>query len=136
IADGADISARLGNELAQAGLERLTAVGGGLQRIGEVPIHQADPLARRAESLQLTRDGAAPAAAMNGSLMQQLGVKEGDAVTVSQGGGEALLPARRDDRLPEGCVRIPAAHPATGNLGAMFGEVTVRRAEVQQRMAG
>jgi NADH-quinone oxidoreductase subunit G len=137
IADGGDVSARLSNALRQAALEGLPAGGGAgaLQRIGEVPIHQADPLVRRAESLRLTRDGAAPAAAMNGSLMQQLGLKEGDAVAVVQGSGEAVLPVRRDDRLPDGCIRVPGAHPLTCALGPLFGEVAARRAELPQRMA-
>jgi NADH-quinone oxidoreductase subunit G len=136
ISDGADVSARLSNILRPAALERLPALDAGLQRIGEVPIYQADPLVRRAESLHLTRDGVAPEAAMNGALMQRLGLKEGDAVAVTQGGGEAVLAARRDDRLPDGCIRVPAAHPLTAGLGAMFGELAARKAEVQQRMVG
>ncbi|HET9699678.1 MAG TPA: NADH-quinone oxidoreductase subunit NuoG [Burkholderiales bacterium] len=136
IEDGAELSARLDNTLGQAAVERLPPTVSGLQRIGDVPIYSADPLVRRAESLSRTRDGAAPAAAMNGALMQRLGVKEGEAVAVSQGDGGAVLPVRRDDGLPQGCVRVPAGHPATAGLGAMFGEIEVRRAEVEQRMAG
>ena len=34
------------------------------------------------------------------------------------------LMAALDDRLPEDCVRIAAAHPATAALGAMFGAIT------------
>ncbi|HEX9179629.1 MAG TPA: molybdopterin dinucleotide binding domain-containing protein, partial [Burkholderiales bacterium] len=136
VADGADVSARLDNALGEAAVERLPAAGGGIQRIGEVPIYGADPLVRRAESLSRTRDGAAPVAAMNGALMQRLGVKEGDGVALSQGTGEVVLPVRRDDGLPEGCIRVPAGHPATAGLGAMFGEIAARRAEVEQRMAG
>ena len=39
-------------------------MGSEIQRIGEVPIYQADPIVRRAESLQRTRDAAAPVAWM------------------------------------------------------------------------
>ncbi|HSD60552.1 MAG TPA: molybdopterin dinucleotide binding domain-containing protein, partial [Burkholderiales bacterium] len=137
VAEGADISPRLANVLKRAVVAAPVPVAqGAIQRIGEVPIYQADPLVRRAESLLRTRDGADPAASMNGALMQRLGLKEGDAVAVRQGSGEALLAARRDDRLPDGCLRVPAAHPLTAGLGAMFGEVTAQKAEIQQRMAG
>jgi NADH-quinone oxidoreductase subunit G len=38
----------------------LNAAAPALQRIADVPIHFADPLARRAPSLQQTRDAARP----------------------------------------------------------------------------
>ncbi len=43
---------------------RASGRGYGIQRIGEVPIYQADPIVRRAESLQRTRDAAEPVAWM------------------------------------------------------------------------
>jgi len=33
--------------------------------------------------------------------------------------------AQTDDTLPSGTVRIAAGHPATAELGAMFGTITV-----------
>ncbi|HSS46823.1 MAG TPA: NADH-quinone oxidoreductase subunit NuoG [Burkholderiales bacterium] len=115
------------------GLRRLVSAGieapgsSGLQRIAEVPIYQADAIARRAASLQKTRDAAAPAAWLNGKLFERLGLREGDKVKLAQGRGIAVLIARRDDKLPENCVRAASAHPLTANLGAMFGEITVER---------
>jgi len=99
----------------------------GLQRIGEVPIYQADPIVRRAESLQHTHDASAPMASMPGALMDRLGVQAGDTVKVKQGDGEVLLPAARDDKLPANCVRVASAHPLTMALGAMFGDITVEK---------
>jgi hypothetical protein len=32
-----------------------------------------------------------------------------------------------DDRIPPDCVRVPAAHASTADLGAMFGTVAVAR---------
>jgi NADH-quinone oxidoreductase subunit G len=64
--------------------------------------------------------------------MQRLGLHAGDKVRVSQDGGEALLSVARDDRLPVDCVRIPAAHPLTAGLGAMFGEVQLARVPVKE----
>ena len=50
------------------------AMGTSIQRIGEVPIYQADPIVRRAESLQRTRDAAVPVAWMPAHLMDKLGM--------------------------------------------------------------
>jgi NADH-quinone oxidoreductase subunit G len=136
IGDSTDLSGWLDNALRGAEVEKLSALGGGIQRIGEVRIYDADPVVRRADSLKATLDGAEPVAAMNGKLMGMLGVKEGEMVSVHQGGGEAVLAAQRDDRLPDDCVRVPAACRLTSDLGAMFGEVKVHKALVQQRMAG
>jgi NADH-quinone oxidoreductase subunit G len=40
-----------------------------------------------------------------------------------------------DDSLPEGCVRLAAAHPETSRLGSMFGAVSVERVPAQQKVA-
>ena len=124
---GSDIGARLDNRLDNFTVGEIGQAGEGLQRIGEVPIYQADPIVRRAESLQRTHDAAAPAAWMPGALLDRLGVQAGDTVKVKQGDGEVLLPAARDDKLPANCVRVASAHPLTVALGAMFGEITVEK---------
>jgi NADH-quinone oxidoreductase subunit G len=136
IAEGADLSGWLDNALQSPPVQAAPAAGAGIQRIGEVRIHDADPIARRSPALQETGDGGEPAASMNSKLMGVLGVKEGELVSVHQGSGEALLPAARDDGLPDNCVRIPAGHRATAGLGEMFGEVAVRKAVLRQRMTG
>jgi NADH-quinone oxidoreductase subunit G len=97
----------------------------GLERIADVPIYAADPLVRRATSLQKTRDAKPPAARMNAATLSRLKLKDGAAVSVRQGGGEAMLTIALDAGVPEGCVRIAAAHPATRTLGPMFGSVAV-----------
>jgi NADH-quinone oxidoreductase subunit G len=97
----------------------------GLERIAEVPIYAADPLVRRATSLQKTRDAKLPSARMNAATLSRLKLKDGAAVSVRQGRGEAMLTAALDAGVPEGCVRIAAAHPATRTLGPMFGHVAV-----------
>jgi NADH-quinone oxidoreductase subunit G len=104
----------------------------GLQRIAEVPAYWADPLVRRASALQRTRDARAPRAWMNAGLMKRLGVAEGQPVRVTQAGGEARLPAALDDRLPDECVRIAAAHAATAALGPMFGAVQVEGVKAER----
>ena len=130
-----DASAQLDNRLKSAAIGALEMTRPGIQRIGEVPIYQADAIVRRAASLQQTHDAAAPVAAMNGALFSELGLRDGDSVQITQGGGAAILAAVRDDRLPAGCVRVPAAHPSTAALGGMFGTVTAERVAQQQKVA-
>jgi NADH-quinone oxidoreductase subunit G len=107
-----------------------------LERIGEVPIYQADALARRAEALQATRAAAAPAAWMNAAVLARLRLRDRDLVWLRGEAGEARLAARLDDRLPDRCVRVPAAHPATIALGPMFGTLEAQPTTVAARMAG
>ncbi len=125
----AELPRRLDNRLRRqifAGIE--TPAAGGLQRIGEVPIYSADAIARRAGSLQKTRDAGPPVAWMPGALFERFKLREGDKVRLTQEQGSAVLAARRDDALPHNCVRVASAHPLTAELGAMFGEITVERA--------
>jgi NADH-quinone oxidoreductase subunit G len=125
-----DVSPRLDNNLKgftvnDAGIAGVTTSG--IQRIGEVPIYQADPIVRRAGSLQRTRDAAAPVAWMTGALMERFGISSGDSVTLKQAEGAVQLAAVRDDKLPADCVRVAAAHPLTAALGEMFGEIVIEK---------
>ncbi len=100
-------------------------ISSGIQRIADVPIYFADPLARHSGPLQKTRDARAPRAWMNKRLFEQLGLVAAGKVRIFQGKGEAFLDVALDDKLPDGCVRIAAGHPATADLGPMFGAVTL-----------
>jgi NADH-quinone oxidoreductase subunit G len=101
---------------------------GGLQRIADVPINFADPMARRSPALQQTSDAILPAARINEQTLAQLGVTAGSTVRVKQGQGEAVLVAKADNSVPAGCVRVAAAHASTAALGEMFGTISVERA--------
>jgi NADH-quinone oxidoreductase subunit G len=103
------------------------ASAGGIERIAEVPIYFTDPLVRRAPSLQKTRDARAPRAWMNARLLARLGLVDGQPVRVRQGEGSAKLTAALDDRLPDECVRIAAAHPSTAPLGPLFGTLQLEK---------
>ncbi len=132
---GVEISARLDNNLrgfVVSDVGKVSepmggATGNRIQRIGEVPIYQSDPIVRRAESLQRTRDAAAPLAWMPGDLMDKLGIRAGDNVRLKQGDGEIQLAAAQDDKLPANCARVASGHPLTAALGEMFGEIIVER---------
>ena len=117
---------KLDNHIEHVALDTKTVTG--LQRVTDVPIYFADALVRRAASLQKTHDAAAPCARLNGDELQKLGLHTGDVAKITQGNASVTLKVQQDDQLPCGVVRIAAGHPATADLGAMFGEVSVERA--------
>jgi NADH-quinone oxidoreductase subunit G len=126
-----DLSVRLSNKTSVAP-QRKTAVSAGqgqFERLADVPIYHADALSRRAESLHLTaaaRD--ANVAGLPTSLFDRLGLKNGDAVRISQGGLSVVLPAVRDANLAETVVRVSAGTTAGAALGGLFGELVVEKA--------
>nr|MBA2483089.1 molybdopterin-dependent oxidoreductase [Nitrosomonas sp.] len=123
----ADISGHFNNQLASHNISIPEKNNGRIHRIGEVPIYQADPIVRRAESLQQTNDAAKPQALMSAALLERLNINAGDNVSLKQDDGEVRLKAGRDDKIPDNCVRVVCAHPDTAPLGAMFGEVIIEK---------
>jgi NADH-quinone oxidoreductase subunit G len=120
------IADKLNNHIAGVALQIASGSSNqGLQRVSNVPIYFADALVRRAASLQMTHDAATPCVAMHGSELRKLGVKSGDIVKVNQGKASARLVAQADDSMPAATARVAAGHPATAELGAMFGTITV-----------
>ena len=118
---GGDAQFVAGLDNGAAGTANLAAAGGFVERVADVPVYFADPLVRRAPSLQKTKDAAVPTARMNAATLAKFGVSAGDIVRVKAGEGDTTLVAQLDAGLPDGCVRVAAAHAATANLGAMFG---------------
>jgi NADH-quinone oxidoreductase subunit G len=102
-----------------------TLQGSGLQRIADVPIYFADALVRRSPSLQKTKDAQAPTARMNAATLAQVGAADGRSVRVKGGEGSATLNAVLDNTVPDGCVRIAAAHPSTATIGALNDMIVV-----------
>ena len=121
------IDARFSNAIAAA-IERPATTAAPLERIADIPIHFADPLVRRAPSLQQTADARPPKARMHRSLLEKLGLADGAQVKVKQGRGEAVLAAAVDAAVPPGVVRIAAAHPSTCGLEGLSGPITIERA--------
>ena len=99
--------------------------GSGLQRIADVPIYFADALVRRAPSLQKTRDAQVPVARMNAATLAGVGAADGRSVRVKGSEGVAVLNAVLDNTVPDGCVRIAAAHPSTANIGGLSDMIVV-----------
>jgi NADH-quinone oxidoreductase subunit G len=121
------VAAQLSNRLEGLALALPAPGAGGTERVADVPIYFADPIARRAPALQETADARPPQARMNATLLARLGVAPGQSVRVRQGTGEAVLAAAEDKALPDGVVRVAAGHAATAALGGMFAAVTVEK---------
>jgi NADH-quinone oxidoreductase subunit G len=120
----AEVAARLGN-MSRVAIAPPADAAPGLERVADVPIHFADPLARRAPSLQMTNDAKPPRARMAALTLERLGVADGAMVRVRQGRGEAVLRAAVDASVPAGVVRIAAAHPTTSGLEGLSGAVSI-----------
>jgi NADH-quinone oxidoreductase subunit G len=122
---GRDIAALLSNRIGPVTVS--SSSSSGIQRIADVPSYFADPLARRSPPLQKTPEARPPKAWMNSRLMAKLGISAGQEVSINS---NARLAAALDDKLPDDCVRISAAHPSTAGIGPMFGSVTLEKAAV------
>ena len=120
----AAIAAALSNATAGP-IEAPAGSGSGLERIAEVPMYFADPLVRRAASLQKMRSARPPVARANAATLAALQLADGDAARVRRGVGEAMLKVAVDNAVPDGCVGIAAGHASTATLGPMFGGLAI-----------
>ncbi len=91
----------------------------GLRRVVDVPIYAVDGLVRRSAPLQQTVDATNGAAHLNAATAAQAGVAAGTDVRVRQGGGECVVSLVVDERVPDGCVYLPAGVAATAALGTV-----------------
>jgi len=123
-----DLSAKLSNAAKLAPEAGKYAAAGQLERVTDVPVYFTDALARRSEPLQRTAASNAPLVTLSKAVAEQIGVKAGDTVKLTQGSGSAVLVADVDARLPSNAVRVAAGHRAVASLGAMFGEIKVEKA--------
>ncbi len=121
-----ELGSRLSNAAAPGGAAQ--PARGGLERVADVPIYATDALVRRSTPLQLTADARAPVASVSQALWTRLDLAQGASLRVSQGAASAVLPARLDTTLADDAVRVPAGHPATVALTAMFGPIAVEKA--------
>jgi NADH-quinone oxidoreductase subunit G len=100
----------------------------GLERVTDLPIYGVDAIVRRAPALQLTRDAKnAHRLGFNAKTFAELNLKDGDLVAITQGSNTVQMPAMLESQLAAGCVRMSASTPASAELGAMFGPITVNR---------
>jgi NADH-quinone oxidoreductase subunit G len=98
-----------------------------LERIGEFPIYRADPLVRRAPSLQARPDAWKPGLSAHPTVLERLGVIAGSVVRCRSASASVDLALFADSGLPDGVVRIPASWDETLPLGGLFGTVQLER---------
>lgn len=125
-ADGTVDQGKLGNAVSGVAL-KLGAASGKLERVADVPIYFADPIARRSAPLQQTTDAAEPQARVSKSTLARIGVEAGSRVKVASAEGAVVVTLVEDGGVADGCVRLAAAHVLTAPLGALNGEVSVER---------
>ncbi len=99
----------------------------GLQRIGEVPQYESDPIVRRSLPLQKTKYNVKPMARMCAKQLADLGLVDGELVLVKQDKGSAELVASLDNHVAMGCIRVAAAHEDTVGLGDLMGDITIEK---------
>jgi len=127
------VNAKLNNQIHVTELTEvaLPAPATTVERIGEVPIYAADPLVRRAPSLQKSADAKnAKFAFLAKDIFVSLGLVDGADIKITQGVGSAILSAKCDALLPAGCVRVSAALAETTHLDAMFGTATLEAVSI------
>ena len=117
---------KLNNNLRHLAEVHVGPVSVPLRRLGEVPLYQSDAVVRRAPSLQRAGKSSVGFVAMNGALMTELGLQEGEVVCVRQDGPQVQLPVRRDERVVDRCVRVPLCQE-TALLGDLYGEIVVEK---------
>jgi NADH-quinone oxidoreductase subunit G len=121
-----DVASRLSNQIDL--LPQLSNPGSGVERLADVSIYSVDPIVRRSEPLQRTRDARPAKASANSRTLSKLGLRPGDKARVRQAEASALLECALDDGLADDVVRIPAGHASTSTLGAMFGALALEKA--------
>ncbi len=99
-----------------------------LQRITEIPMNMIDSICRRAVSLQKTADVSDGAIHINTVLADKNSLSNDDNAKVEQDESSVTMKVIIDDRVPDDCVLIQAAHIAQIDLGAAFGSIRIAKA--------
>ena len=102
--------------------------GNTYERLADVPIHFTDAIVRRSPALKMTVDSKkALKVGLPKKIFEEMSLKEGDAVRISQGDAHVVMPATLESELVEGVIRVSAATPASALLGTMFGRLSLER---------
>lgn len=98
-----------------------------ISRITTWPIYATDCLVRRAKALQATPLAPVAAVHINAKLAEQLNIKDGELVQVTQAGNAVQLPAAIDERVADDCGLIHGGMAETAMLGESFGEIELHK---------
>lgn len=96
-----------------------------LERVADLPIYSADPIVRRARSLQLSAYGKQARVRMNAETAKRVGVAHGAPVRVEQGGAAVVATLAVDPTVATGTVRVPFATEVSAALGVATGDIKV-----------
>ena len=107
----------------------------GLQRIGEVPQYESDPIVRRSAPLQKTKYNTQPMARMRAEQIAALGLVEGETVLAKQDKGSTVLQVKLDNHVAMGCVRVTASHVGSIGLGDLMGDITIEKYSIEKIVA-
>jgi NADH-quinone oxidoreductase subunit G len=122
----------LNNNLKELVEIQVNIKSAGLQRIGEVPQYESDPIVRRSVPLQRTKYNIRPMARMRAEQLSELGLIEGDIVLAKQDKGSAVLQVKLDNHVAMGCVRVAASHELTTGLGDLMGDISIEKTSSDQ----
>jgi NADH-quinone oxidoreductase subunit G len=126
---GDNYCTRLNNQSSSNAVSGTTQAVSGLERLSDVNIYAGDLIVRRASALQLTKDAKrGNQVGLGQKLFAELGLKEGDAVCVTQGSHSVDMPATLEANLAANTVRVSAGTAVSSKLGSMFGPITVTKA--------
>jgi NADH-quinone oxidoreductase subunit G len=117
----------LNNNLKELVEIQVNVKDAGLQRIGEVPQYESDPIVRRSAPLQKTKYNTQPMARMRAEQIAALDLLEGDTVLARQDKGSTELQVKLDNHVAMGCVRVTASHEGSIGLGDLMGEITIEK---------
>ena len=101
--------------------------GGGLERIGYIPMNSVDALVRHAPALQQTEDVADGTVHINEKTAGRLELAGAEQVEVSSAAGKARLPLQIDNTVADDCALIHGAHADSADLGPLAGSVSLAR---------
>ncbi len=120
---------RLNNQSSSNSVSSSAQQSSALERLADVNIYAGDQIVRRATSLQLTKDSKrGNQAGLGQKLFADLGLREGDAVRITQGNLSVDMPATLEANLAANTVRVSAGTAVSARLGSMFGPLTVTKA--------
>ncbi|MGH8279541.1 MAG: NADH-quinone oxidoreductase subunit NuoG [Gammaproteobacteria bacterium] len=104
------------------------AVRKGLQAFAELSLYSADPLVRRAEPLQQTRDADIAWLRLAPADAKQLGLSESTAARVHYDERTVTLPVKLDAGVRAGEAVLPAGIRATAGFAPLSATISVERA--------
>jgi NADH-quinone oxidoreductase subunit G len=106
------------NRVAWLSPDHISEEPAGVVRLADVPLYAVDCVVRRSEPLQKTADAAQAAVYIHESTAKDLGLADGQPVSVRQGDGQHSLDLIIDNRIALGCAWIPAGVAGAAGLGA------------------